>query len=81
MVVIHVQEVTSTQVTEIIAETLEDALFAYAHNACDRWETFAEATAEYYYKSDAIKKMVFIFDDEQLTLYNVYGERFTAEWK
>ena len=30
MVVIHIQEVTSTQVTEIIAETLEDALFAYA---------------------------------------------------
>ena len=81
MVVIHIQEVTSTQVTEIIAETLEDALFAYAHNACYRWEAFAEATAEYYYKSDAIKKMVFIFDDEQLTLYNIYGERFTAEWK
>lgn len=81
MVVIHIQEVTSTQVTEIIAETLEDALFAYAHNACHRWEAFAEATAEYYYKSDAIKRMVFMFDNEELILYNVYGMRFTAEWK
>lgn len=81
MAIIHIQEVTSTQVTEIIAETLEDALWAYAHNACYRWEAFAEATAEYYPKSDAIKRMVFMFDDEQLTLCNVYGERFTAEWK
>lgn len=81
MVVIHIQEVTSTQVTEITAENVEKALWAYAHNACFRWDEWAGATAEYYPKSDAIKRMVFIFDDEQLTLYNVYGERFTAEWK
>lgn len=81
MVVIHIQEVTSDQVTEVTAETLEDALFAYAQNACLKWDEWAGATAKYYPKSDAIKKMVFTFDNEELTLYNVYGMRFTAEWK
>lgn len=81
MAIIHIQEVTSTQVTEIIAETVENALWAYAHNACYLWEAFVEATMEYYPKSETVKKAVFMFDDEQLTLYNVYGERFTAEWK
>ena len=37
MAVIHIQEVNSDQVTEIIAETVEKALWAYAHNACFRW--------------------------------------------
>ena len=81
MTVTHIQEVNSDQVTEIIAETVEKALWAYAHNACFRWSEWAGATAEYYPKSNAIKKMVFIFNNEQLTLCNVYGERFIAEWK
>ena len=81
MVVIHIQEVTSTQVTEVTAETIEKALWAYARNACYLWSAWAGATAEYYPKSDAIKRMVFMFDDEQLTLCNIYGMRFTAEWK
>lgn len=81
MAVIHIQEVNSDQVTEIIAETVEKALWAYAHNACFRCSEWDGATAEYYPKSDMIKRMVFMFDNEQLTLCNVYGERFTAEWK
>ena len=56
MAVIHIQEVNSDQVTEIIAETVEKALWAYAHNACFRWSEWAGATAECYPKSNAIKK-------------------------
>ena len=81
MTIIHIQEVNSDQVTEIIAETMEKALLAYAHNACFRWNEWAGATAEYYPKSNAIRKMVFMFDNEQLTICHVYGERFSAEWK
>ena len=81
MAIIHIQEVNSDQVTEVTAETVEKALWAYAHNACFQWSEWAGATAEYYPKSDMIKRMVFMFDNEQLTLCNIYGERFTAEWK
>ena len=81
MAIIHIQEVNSDQVTEVTAETVEKALWAYVHNACFRWSEWAGTTAEYYPKSDTIKKMVFMFDNEQLTLCNVYGERFIAEWK
>lgn len=81
MVVIHIQEVTSTQVTEITAETVEKALWAYAHNACFKWDEWAGTTVEYYPKSETVKKTVFMFDNEELILYNVYGMRFTAEWK
>lgn len=81
MSIIHIQEVTSDQVTEITAENVEKALWAYAHNACFRWDEWTGATVEYYPKSDTIKKMVFTFDNEELTLYNVYGMRFTAKWE
>ena len=81
MAIIHIQEVNSDQVTEIIAETVEKALWAYTNNACFKWSEWAGTTVEYYPKSDMIKRMVFMFDNEQLTLCNVYGERFTAEWE
>lgn len=78
--IIHIQEVVSTQVSEISAKTVEQALWAYAHNAAARWTAFTGATVKCYPKSDAIKEMVFMFENEQLTLRHVYGERFSAEW-
>lgn len=79
-IIIHIQEVNSTQVSEVIAETVERALWAYAHNAAARWAAFTEATAHYYPNNVDIERMVFTFDGEQLTLCHVYGERFSAEW-
>lgn len=78
--IIHIQEVGSTQVSEFIAETTEQALWAYAYNAAARWNAFTGATLKYYPRSSTIKEMVFMFDDEQLTLCHTYGERFSAEW-
>lgn len=78
--IIHIQEVNSTQVSEVIAETIEKALWAYAQNAAFRWSAFTGTTLKRYPKSDIIKEMVFTFEGEQLTLYHVYGERFSAEW-
>ena len=78
--IIHIQEVNSTQVSEILSENVEKALWAYAQNAAFRWSAFTGATLKRYPKSDIIKEMTFIFEGEQLTLCHVYGERFSAEW-
>lgn len=78
--IIHIQEVNSTQVSEILTETIEQALWTYAHNAAARRNAFTGTTLKYYPKSSIIKEMVFMFDDEQLTLCHTYGERFSAEW-
>lgn len=80
MTVIHIQEITSGQVTEIIAETMEKALWAYAHNAAFNWDDFDGAKLKKYPHSEDINWMEFEFITEKLTIQHIYGNRYTAEW-
>lgn len=80
-VIVHIQEVTSTQVTEVTAETVEDALWAYAHNAAANWDSFECAKRTWYpRRRKTTKWMEFCFSTEYLILKHTYGNRFTAEW-
>lgn len=78
--IIHIQEVTSTQVSEITAASIEDAMWAYAHNAAFNWNDFDCAKLKKYPHSEDINCMEFEFITEKLTIQHIYGNRYTAEW-
>lgn len=78
--IIHIQELTSTQVSEIIDKSIEDAMWAYAHNAAFDWDDLVCAKLKRYPRSKAIHWMEFEFVTERLTIRHVYGTRYTAEW-
>ena len=80
MAIIHIQEITSTQVGEVIANTIEDAMWAYAHNAAYDWDDFECVKLMRYRHSDDIQWMEFEFITEKLVIRHIYGERYTAEW-
>ena len=80
MVIIHIQEITSTQVSEITAKTVEDALWAYAHNAAFSWDDFECGRLKRYPRSNDIHWMEFEFIAEKLTIQHTYGNRYSAEW-
>lgn len=81
MKTINVQKVHSTIVFSITAETVVQCLWAYAHCVYAQWHRWTGATMEYYPESDTVKKAIFTFEDNELTIYHVYGGRFTSEWK
>ena len=78
--IIHIQEITSTQVSEVNAASIEDAMWAYAHNAAFNWDDFDCATLKKYPHSEDINCMEFEFITEKLTIQHIYGNRYTAEW-
>ena len=78
--IIHIQEINSTQVSEITAKTIEDAIWAYAHNSAFDWDDFDCARLMRYPESEDIKWMEFEFITEKLVVRHVYGERYTAQW-
>ena len=78
--IIHIQEINSTQVSEITAKTIEDAIWAYAYNAAFDWEHFEFARLMRYPKSEDINWMEFEFITEKLIVRHIYGERYTAQW-
>lgn len=80
MAIIHIQEITSTQVSEVTANTIEDAIWAYAHNAACDWDDFECAKLKRYPHSEDVNWMEFEFITEKLVIRHVYGERYTAEW-
>ena len=81
MAIVLIQEENSTQVTQIIAEDVESAIWAYAHNACFRWDELDGVKLKRYPRNKRdIRWMEFAFDEEYLVVHHVYGNRFTAKW-
>jgi hypothetical protein len=78
---IHIQEADSTQVTEIIALSIKDALFAYARNAAFNWDELHHCYIFYYDNTTVIDSIVYCFTSEVLTIKHIMGARFLAEWK
>lgn len=77
MEIIHIWETYSNQTIEVRAETIEKAIWAYAHHACVDWKDLESATCY----NDS--KWVFKFIDEVLTLTkwsNRNDKVWTAEW-
>lgn len=65
-IVIHIQEATSTQVTELIRNAVEEAIWAYAKNAAFDWSQLYSARARYFPGDEVVRRMVFEFDTERL---------------
>lgn len=65
--IIHIQETTSDQVTEIIAETTREAIHAYVRNANGkRWDRLHGV--RYFPGTDIIKRMTYEFDNGERAL-------------
>lgn len=79
MVIVNIWESYANQTTEVRAETIEQAIWAYAHYACMDWNDLEEATS---YNND--EWWVFRFTGETLTLrkwQNRNDRVWTAEWE
>lgn len=79
--IIHIQEVNSTQVTEIIAPSLEAAILKYAVNAAG--STYMHSKPEvnnYKLDPNVVHWIGFPFKDELLVVTHIYGQRYLAEW-
>ncbi len=83
MAIIHIQEVNSNQVTEVIANTIQQAIKVYAENAAFNWSELHNYFMWYHNHDSAngIERAVFYFRTEKLVIRNIYGNRYTAEWK
>ena len=79
MVVIHIQEVNSDQVTEVTAKDAKTAIRAYAKNAAFSWLDL-DKSIMWYHDGKSVKRAVFYFRTEKLTIINVYGNRYIAVW-
>ena len=79
MVVIHIQEVNSDQVTEVTAKDAKTAIRAYAKNAAFSWLDLDKSIMRYH-DGKSVKRAVFYFRTEKLTITNVYGNRYIAVW-
>ena len=80
-VIIHIQEVNSTQVTEIIAPTLEEAITAYAMNAtCNAYMHSNPGVNNYKLAPNTVRWIGFPFREELLIVSHIYGQRYLAEW-
>ena len=80
MAIIHIQEVSSEQVTEVIANNYKDAILAYAKNAAFKWADHIHTSVRYYENSDCVKRMSINFKTERLVVRHVYGNRYTVAW-
>lgn len=84
MAIIHIQETTSTQVTELIKSTAEEAIMAYAHNAAFDWDQLISARFRYFPGDKVIRRAVFEFNTERLIVRHEisteHGHRYIAAW-
>lgn len=82
--IIHIQEVDSTQVTEFIRNTTEEAIRAYAQNAAFDWTQLYSTRVNYFPGTTVVRRMVFEFKDERLIVLHemtsVYGHRYVVAW-
>lgn len=84
MTIIHIQETTSTQVTEFIRSNIEDAIWDYAKNAAANWDRFWSARVRYFPGDKVVRRMVFEFATERLIVRHEMttecGHRYIAAW-
>lgn len=82
MVIIHIQEANSDQVTEVTAKDIKTAIRAYAENAASNWSELRNHIM-YYHNNEFTKGVrcaTFYFRTEKLTISNVYSNRYMAVW-
>jgi hypothetical protein len=79
MIIVHIHEITSTQVSEIIVQNVETALCAYARNAAFRWEDLI-AVHGVRRADGMITRMVFEFKEERLILRHICNSQYAAAW-
>lgn len=80
-IIIHIQEVNSTQVTEVTAETLEKAIAKYAMNAtCNAYMSSKPEINHYKLSPNVVHWIGFPFKEELLVVTHIYGQRYMAEW-
>lgn len=82
MSIIHIQEVNSDQVTEVIAKDTKTAIRAYAENAAFDWSDLSKYIMQYHDNKfvNGVKCAIFYFRMEKLTITNIYGNRYLAVW-
>lgn len=84
MAIIHIQEITSTQVTEIIMDATEAAIMAYARNSAFVWDQLICVKFWYFPGDRVIRRAVFEFDTERLVIRHeaslAGGHRYLAAW-
>lgn len=82
--IIHIQEVTSSQVTEVIMDTTEAAIMAYARNAAANWDRLFMARFRYYPGDKVVRRAVIVFDTEKLVVKHeassAGGHRYLVAW-
>ena len=82
--VIHIQEVNSTQATEFIRNTTEEAIRAYAQNAAFDWTQLYSTRVNYFPGTTVVRRMVFEFNTERLIvrheMTSIYGHRYVVAW-
>lgn len=79
-IIVHIQEIESTQVSAITSVSVEKAIWAYAKNAAANWRDLVHAQTIYYPNSNYVYCVKFEFATEELIIDHVYGDRFTALW-
>jgi hypothetical protein len=82
--IVHIQEITSTQVTELIRNSTEEAIRAYAQNAAFDWSQLYNARAKFFPGTAIVRRMVFEFNTERLIvrheMTSEYGHRYIVAW-
>lgn len=82
--VIHIQEVNSTQVTEFIRNSTEEAIRAYAQNAAFDWTQLYNARVKYFPGTTVVRRMVLEFNTERLIvrheMTSACGHRYVVAW-
>lgn len=78
MVVIHIQEANSDQVTEVTARNVNLAMRAYAKNAAFDWSSLQNAVTGFHGRT--LYRRVYNFQTEKLTLELIATDRYVATW-
>lgn len=78
MVVIHIQEVNSEQVTEVTARNISLAIRTYAKNAAFDWNSLQNVITGFHGKT--LYRRVYSFQTEELTLELITANRYRAVW-
>ena len=83
MQIIHVQEVNSDQVVEVIAPDANTAIQAYARRCAFDWNDLLNSFVFYHdhIAINGVEKAVYYFKTEKLTIRCVYGNRYIAMWE
>ena len=83
MQIIHIQEVNSDQVVEVIASDTKAAIQAYARHCAFDWNDLLNSFVFYHdhIAKNCVEKAVYHFKTEKLTIRCVYGNRYIAIWE